>query len=70
MQLNPISVFSVSACDSKSTNNKSEASKIENSLAGHVEALEKAKNIEKQLLEAQQKTKDAIEKATQKSIKN
>lgn len=50
----------VSACDSKPI-----TSTIKNPLAGHVEALEKAKNVEKQLLEAQQRTQDALEKASQ-----
>lgn len=55
----PISVSFISACDSKPAK-----SKIENPLAGHVQALEKAKDVERQLLEAQQKTQDAIDKAT------
>ena len=54
-----ILVFFISACDSKPAK-----SKIENPLAGHVKALEKAKDVERQLLEAQQKTQDAIDKAT------
>ena len=52
-------IFSLSACD-----NRPVKSKIENPFAGHVEALVKAKDVEKKLLEAQQKTQDAIEKAT------
>ena len=55
-----IIAFFVSSCDSKPAK-----SKIENPLAGHAEALEKAKNVEKQLLEAQQKTQEAIDKVTQ-----
>ncbi|MEH6456636.1 MAG: hypothetical protein V7749_09955 [Cocleimonas sp.] len=48
-------MFSISACDSK----------IENPLAGQIEALEKANNVEKQLLEAQQRAEEAIDKASQ-----
>ncbi len=55
-----ISAFLISACD-----NKPAKSKIENPLAGHAKALEKAKDVEKQLLEAQLKTQEAIDKATQ-----
>lgn len=40
----------ISACD-----NEPAKSKIKNPLAGHVEALEKAKNVEKQLLERNEK---------------
>ena len=39
----PISIFFISACDSKPAK-----SKIENPLAGHVQALEKAKDVERQ----------------------
>lgn len=53
-------MFSISACDSKSAK-----SKIENPLAEQIEALEKAKNVEKQLLEAQKRTQEAIEKESQ-----
>ena len=49
----------ISACDIKS-----EMGKIENPIAGHVKALEQPKDLEKQLLEAEQKTREAIEKAT------
>ena len=52
-------VFIISSCD-----NKPAKSKIENPLAGQVKALEKAKDVEKKLLEAQQKTLEALEKAT------
>jgi len=55
-----ISIFFISACDSKPPK-----SKIENPLAGHVDALEKAKNVEKQLLDAQQRAQDTIDKASQ-----
>ena len=53
-------LFAISACDSKPAK-----SKIENPLAGHVQALEKAKDVEKQLLEAQQRTLDAVDKTAQ-----
>ncbi|MEE9326730.1 MAG: hypothetical protein V3U71_05490 [Cocleimonas sp.] len=36
-------------------------SKIKNPLAGHVEALEKAKDVERQLLEAADKQRKAID---------
>ncbi len=52
-------ILSVSSCDNKPAKNK-----IENPLAGHAKALEKARDVEKQLLDAQQKTQDAIDKAT------
>lgn len=51
--------FTILACDSKPPK-----SKIENPLAGQVEALEKAKNVEQQLLDAQLRAKEAIDKAT------
>ena len=54
-----IILFLMSACD-----NDPAKSKIENPLAGHAKALEKAKEVEKKLSEAQQRTQDAIEKAT------
>lgn len=54
-----IIISSLSACDSEPIK-----SKIENPLAGHVKALEKAKDVESKLLEAQQKTQDAIDQAT------
>jgi hypothetical protein len=49
----------LSACD-----NNPAKSKIENPLVGHAKALEKAKEVEQKLLEAQHRTQDAIEKAT------
>ena len=52
-------LFLMSACD-----NNPAKSKIENPLAGHAKALEKAKEVEQKLLEAQQRTEDAIKKAT------
>ena len=55
-----VMMLSISACDSKPAK-----SKIENPLAGHVKALEKAKDVERQLLEAQQRTQDAVDKASQ-----
>jgi len=55
-----IIMLTISACDSKPAK-----SKIENPLARHAKTLEKAKDVEKQLLEAQQKTQEAIDKATQ-----
>ncbi len=54
-----ISGFSISACDSKPAK-----SNIENPLAGHAKALEKAKDVERQLLESEQRTRDAINKVT------
>jgi len=53
-------MLSISACDSKPAK-----SKIENPLAGHAKALEKAKDVEKQLLDSQQRSQEAIDKATQ-----
>lgn len=54
-----LSGFSISACDSQPAK-----SKIENPLAGHAKALEKAKDVEKQLLDAHKKTQEAINEAT------
>ncbi len=51
--------FTISACDSEPSK-----SKIENPLAGQLEALEKAKDVEKQLLDAQKRANEAIKKAT------
>jgi len=53
-------MLSISACDSKPAK-----SKIENPLAGHAKALEKAKDVGKQLLDSQQRAQEAIDKATQ-----
>ena len=48
--------FVISACD-----NKPQQSKIKNPLAEQVEALEKAKDVERQLLEASEKQRKAID---------
>ena len=48
--------FVISACD-----NKPQQSKIKNPLADQVEALEKAKDVERQLLEASEKQRKAID---------
>jgi ABC-type uncharacterized transport system auxiliary subunit len=44
---------------------KAPETKIKNPLAGQAEALEKAKNVEKQLLEAAEKQRKAIDKMSQ-----
>jgi len=50
-----VGLLIISACD------EAPKSKIENPLAGHVEALEKAKDVERQMLEAAEKQRKAID---------
>jgi hypothetical protein len=50
------SLLVISACD-----NKPQQSKIKNPLADQVEALDKAKDVERQLLEASEKQRKAID---------
>ena len=49
-------LFVISACD-----NKPQQSNIKNPLADQIEALEKAKDVERQLLEASEKQRKAID---------
>jgi hypothetical protein len=50
------SLLAINACD-----NKPQQSKIKNPLADQVEALDKAKDVERQLLEASEKQRKAID---------
>jgi len=50
-----ILTFLISSCDGEPPK-----SKIENPLAGHAEALEKAKNVEKQLLDQHNKAMEKV----------
>lgn len=54
-----LGILALSACD-----NTPPKSKIENPLAGHVEALDKAKALEGQILDAAEKQRKAIDEMT------